>query len=129
MQQHSLQHSLVRHARRALRSGRSPVAFAANLQLGWFHLSQPLHCQSKDFILDLGFQDSPHEIPFLRPQMQQALVPLPGNGVLGLSEVEDNGTVFNDYGIARGGEKVFDCADKGFGSHSGIVSAHGWPRL
>jgi hypothetical protein len=61
--------------------------------------------------------------------MQQALVPLPGNGVLRLSEIEDNGTVFNDYGIARRREEVFDSADKGFGSHSGIVSAHGWTRL
>jgi hypothetical protein len=61
--------------------------------------------------------------------MQEAFVALARDGILGLGEIEDNGTVFNDYGIARGGEEVFDCADKGFRSHSGIVSAHGWPRL
>jgi hypothetical protein len=76
------------------------VAFAANLKLGWFRLSKPLPCQPEDFVLNLCFQNPPHEITFLRPQMQQALVPLTGNGVRRLSEIEDNGTVFDDYCIA-----------------------------
>jgi hypothetical protein len=105
-----------------LRGGRSTVAFAANLKLGWFRLSTPLHCQPEDFVLHLGFQNSPHEIPFLRPQVRQALVPLTGNGVLRLSEIEDNGTVFNNYRVARRREEVFDRAHKGFRSHSGTVS-------
>ena len=98
--QHPLQHLLVRHARGAFCSGRSTVAFAANLKLGWFRLSKPLHCQPEDFVLNLCFQNPPHEITFLRPQMQQALVPLTGNGVRRLSQIEDNGTVFDDYCIA-----------------------------
>jgi hypothetical protein len=107
----------------------STVAFAANLKLGWFRLSTPLHCQQEDFVLHLGFQNSPHEIPFLRPQVRQALVPLTGSGVLRLSEIEDNGTVFNDYRVARRREEVFDRAHKGFRSHSGAVSGSPPTRL
>ena len=99
------------------------------LKLGWFRLSKPLHCQPEDFVLNLCFQNPPHEIPFLRPQMQQALVPLTGNGVRRLSEIEDNGTGFDDYCIARRCEEVFDRAHKGFGSHPSIVSADRRPRL
>jgi hypothetical protein len=69
-------------------------------QACWFRLSKPLHCQPEDFVLNLCFQNPPHEITFLRPQMQQALVPLTGNGVRRLSEIEDNSTVFDDYCIA-----------------------------
>jgi hypothetical protein len=129
VRQHPLQHLRVRHARGAFCSERSTVAFAANLKLGWFRLSKPLHCQPQDFVLHLGFQNPPHEIPFLRPQMQPALVPLTGNGVLRLSEIEDNGTVFDDYCIVRRCEEVVNRAHKGFGSHPSIVSANRRPRL
>jgi len=86
-------------------------------------LSQALHCQPKDFILDLGFQHTPHEVPFVGPQMQQALIAFSGDGILGLSEVENHRAVFNDYGIVGAHQKVFDRAHEGFGSHCEIVSA------
>jgi hypothetical protein len=54
--------------------------------------------------------------------MQQALVAFPGDGILGLREVKNHSTVFNDYGIACAGEEVFDRAHKGFRGHCAIVS-------
>ena len=45
--------------------------------------------------------------------MQQALVALSGNGILGLGEIENHCAIFNDYGILSGNEKVFNCAYQG----------------
>jgi hypothetical protein len=59
--------------------------------------------------------------------MQQALVAFSGDGILGLSEVENHCAVFNDYGIMGAHQKVFDRTHERFGSHCEIVSA-GLPR-
>ena len=127
--QPSLQHPLVSHACGPLRRGSAAVAFPADLQLCGFRLPHTLYRQAQDFILNFGFQNSPHEVPFRRPQMQQALVAFPGDRVLGLRQIENYSAVFNDYSIARAGEEVFDGADQGFRSHAGIVSVDPLSRL
>ena len=40
----------------------STVAFAANLQLGWPRLSQPLHSQPQRAILDFSLEHAPHRV-------------------------------------------------------------------
>jgi hypothetical protein len=90
----------------------------------WVYLSETLYGQPKYFILNLSFEHAPHKIPFQRPQVQQAFVTLPGNGILGLCEIEDHRTVFNDDGIARAHEKVFDRAHKRFRGHRSSLSDH-----
>ena len=120
--EHPLQHALIRHARGPLCGGSTPVTFAADLELAGFRLSHTLHREPEDFILNLGFQHSAHEVSFRRPQMQQALVAFPGDRIPGLGQIEDHGSIFNDNGIARTKEKIFDSANQGLWRHRGIVS-------
>jgi len=42
--------------------------------------------------------------------MQQAFVPFPRDGILGLSEIENYRSIFNDYGIMSASQKIFDRA-------------------
>jgi len=122
-----VQHALIRDACGPLRRGSPSIAFAAYLKLCGSRLAQALDREPQDFILNLSVQHSPHEVPFRRPQMKEAFVALPGDGILGLSKIKNHGAVFNDYGIARARKKVFDGADKGFRSHGDIVSAPRYP--
>jgi hypothetical protein len=55
--------------------------------------------------------------------VEQAPVALPGDRILGLGEIKNYGAVFNDYGIARAKEKVFDGANQGLWRHGWIVSS------
>jgi len=55
--------------------------------------------------------------------MQQAFVAFPGDGILRLREIKDHRAVFDDYGIARGNEKILDRAYKGFWGHAELLQS------
>jgi hypothetical protein len=70
-------------------------------------LPEALDHEAKIAIADLGIQYSPHGVPLSRPEMQQALVVLAGDGVLRVGEVKDAGAVLEHGGVAGTAQKVF----------------------
>ena len=55
-------------------------------------------------------------------KMQQALVVLTGNRVLGLRQIKGDRAILHHHGVSRPNEKVFDGANQSFGSHIRILS-------
>jgi hypothetical protein len=104
-----------------LGSGGAAVAFAADLELGWARLPEALHGETEGSVLDFGIEDAADGVSFRRPQMQQALVVFPGDGVLRLGEIKSQSAVF-EHDRARGlAEEVLHGAGEGVGGHMGIV--------
>jgi len=85
-------------------------------------LSQPLHLQTQHFVLHFRFDHPPHHIALGRPQMQHALIALPGDGILGLCQIKCHRAIFHHDGVSRPDEKVFDCSDQSFRVHITIIA-------
>ena len=115
--QRPLQAPLVGQPRGPFRSRSPPVALPADLQLAGMGLPQPLHRQSQHLVLDLHIKHPPHQIPFLRPEMDQTFVMLSRNGILRLRQVKQDCAVVQHHGISRTCKKIFHRPHQCFRRH------------
>jgi hypothetical protein len=127
--QGSPQQCLVRQTRSPLCGWGTPIALPANLQLCRLGLTQTLHRQPKHLMADLSLKHSPDDVPFRRPQMQQAFVTFPGNGILRLCQIKRYRSIFQNHGIARLSQKTLHRANQGFQSHSAQYVSQKLPSL
>jgi len=60
-------------------------------------LPHALHLQSQRARLDFRIQNSSHEIPLVRPKVQQTFVVLAGNRIFRVCQIERDGAVFHHH--------------------------------
>src|ERR1700690_195108 len=110
--QRPLESSLIRQPRRPLGWGRAWVALPANIELRGPRGPEALHHQAEYLILNLQIEHTPHYVALRRPQMEEALVVLAGNGVLGMRQVEYHGAVFQNDRGTRASQEVSNRANQ-----------------
>ncbi len=108
---------LVSSPRRSARRGRTLVAIAAEVETCRSILAHALHLQAERRRLDFRIQHAAHEIPFARPQVQQALVVFAGDRILRVRQVERNRTIFHHDRGARAVEEISKHLAEGFWGH------------
>lgn len=86
-------------------------------------MPEALDHEAKIAIADLGVEHTAHGVALGGPEMQQALVVLAGDGVLGVGQVEDAGAVLKYGRVAGTAEKVFQQAAERFRGHVRILPA------
>ena len=99
------------------------IVAAANFQLRGSGLAELLDRQPKISIAGFGVHYSAHCVA-LGTEVQDALVVLARYRVVRLEEIENDGTVFQNDGVARAAEEIFEHLAQGFGSHVRIFRGH-----
>ena len=99
------------------------IAPSANFHLRRPRLAQLLHQQAQVAVTDLRVHDSPHRIPFRRPQVQHALVVFPRDGAFRLQQIEHGVAIFKHGRVPRSAQKLFQHLAQGFRGHDQILRA------
>ncbi len=101
--------------------GRAAVALTADFELARARLAEALHEQSQRSAFHFGVEHAANRVALGRPEVQQALVVVAGNGVFGLGQVEGHGAVFEHDGSDSLAEEVLHGAGEGVWGHEWIV--------
>src|SRR5208282_2675735 len=104
--QRSAQTRLIGNTRHPSRAGRALIAIATEVQPRLVVLPHALHLQPQRGRLQFRIQHPSHEIPFVRPKMQQAFVVIAGNRILRLGQIKRDGAVFHHHRGACALEKA-----------------------
>ena len=92
--------------RRPSRGRRPPIAIAAKIEPRGTVLPHALDLQSERRGLHFRVEHPAHDVPLVRPEMQQAFAVFAGNRIFRLGQIERDGGVFNHDRSARAIEEL-----------------------